>query len=71
MAMQEPILVAGLRETATGNGEWTKGWPHLKCTTEKKAQNCLKEEDNGTLEGKTILPREQKTHFVKYTNGLK
>ena len=38
MAMQEPILVTGLQETATGNWDWTKGWPHLKCTTEEKAQ---------------------------------
>lgn len=38
MAMQEPILVTGLQETATGNWDWTKGWPHLECTTEEKAQ---------------------------------
>ena len=38
MVMQEPILVAGLQETATENWDWTKGWPHLECTTEEKAQ---------------------------------
>jgi len=38
MAMQEPILVVGLQETATGNWDRTKGWPHLECTTEEKAQ---------------------------------
>jgi len=32
------ILVKGLQETATGNWDWSKGWPHLKCTTEEKAQ---------------------------------
>lgn len=30
MVMQEPILVAGLQETATGNWDRTKGWPHLE-----------------------------------------
>lgn len=38
MAMQEPILVTGLQETATGNWDWTKGCPHLECTAEEKAQ---------------------------------
>lgn len=30
MAIQEPILVGGLQETATGNWDRTKGWPHLE-----------------------------------------
>lgn len=47
---------SGLQETATGNWDWTKGWPHLEYTTEKRPK-LLK--DNGTLEGKAIPPREQ------------
>lgn len=66
MAKQEPILVTGLQETATGNWDRTKGWPHLECP------NCLKDKRTmAHLRGKLYSPEnKEKTHFAKYRNGL-